>query len=241
MDNNIIVQVSSNTQSQTMTVTAAPSNVVLQGGSSDIYVVGSLNALSDSPGTTITLSEDDKKTLNKLSADGTQTAVFMDGGGNLSVRYQLISAGYMIIVFLVSNGQGQTYIVGYQYGHNVCRCIVKYKLADIGENETMLTADNWEQYITLPSGGSEWTKVENEYDNNLFVARELYIKLTDSEDTLCYPFHIYCSDGLGANPYYYYYLTTYYGQNLEATGICYNGSYLQCNGSFIIKEVWYKL
>ena len=141
MDNNIIVQVSSNTQSQSMTATAAPSNVVLQ-GSSDIYVVQSLNALSDKPDTTITLSEADKETLDKMLADGVQTAIFMDGGGNLSVRYQLIISVFLLIVFLVSNGQGQNYIVGYQYRDNVCRCIIKYKLADIGANDTMLTADN---------------------------------------------------------------------------------------------------
>ena len=72
MDNNIIVQVSSNTKWQSMTATAAPSNIVLQ-GSSDIYVVQSLDALHDSPGTIITLAEADKETLDKLSADGTKT------------------------------------------------------------------------------------------------------------------------------------------------------------------------
>lgn len=241
MDNNITVQVSSNSEWQPMTVTAAPSNVVLQGGSSDIYVVQSLNALKDSPGATITLAEADKETLDKLFADGTQTAVIVDGGGNLSVRYQLIISSFLLIVFLVSNGQGQNYIVGYQYSNNVCRCIIKYKLADIGENETMLTADNWPNYITLPSGGSEWIKTDNLYDENLYNAKELYVKLTIEGTEMCYPLYIYCPDGLGANPYYHYYLTTYYGQNLEATGIYYNGSCLSCNGSFIIKEVWYKL
>lgn len=240
---NIIVQVQPSTsQSQSMTAIAAPSNVVIQ-GSSDIYVVHSLNALRDSPGTTITLAEADKETLDKLSADGTQTAVIVDNGGNLSVRYELLSlsAPMLLIVFLVSNGQGQTYIVGYQYRDNVCSCIIKYKLADIGESDTMLTANNWEQYITLPSGGSEWTRTEDMSDINLFNAKELYVKLTVEGYQFCYPLYIYCPDGLGTNLYYYYYLTTYYGQNLEATGIYYNGRNLQCNGSFIIKEVWYKL
>lgn len=241
---NIIVQVQPSTsQWQYMTATVAPSNVVLQ-GSSDIYVVESLNALKDSPGTTITLAEADKEILDKMFADGVQTAVFMDRGGNLSVRYELISAGYLLIVFLVSNGQGQTYIVGYQYDHNVCRCIIKYKLADIGENDTMLTAQNWEQYITLPSaGGSEWTKTEDMSDINLYNAKELYVKLTvEGYQTFCYPLYIYCPDGLGTNTYYFYYLTTYFGQNLEATGIYYNGTNLACNnGTYSFREVWYKL
>lgn len=239
MDNNIIVQVSSNTQSQTMTVTAAPSNVVLQGGSSDIYVVGSLNALKDTPGTTITLSEDDKKTLNKLSADGTQTAVFMDGGGNLSVRYQLISAGYLLIVFLVSNGQGQTYIVGYQYGHNVCRCIIKYKLADIGENETMLTADNWPNYITLPSG--EWTKTEDMSDINLYNAKELYIVFSSNIYLGYYTLHIVCPDGLGAHANQYYNVATYWNNAVNRSYIYYDGQLLASYGSCSAAEVWYKL
>lgn len=245
MMDNIIVQVQPSTsQSQRMTVTAAPSNVVLQ-GSSDIYVVNSIDALHNSPGTTITLAEADKKTLDKLSADGTQTAVIVDRGGNLSVRYELLSLStpILLIVFLVSNGQGQTYIVGYQYSNNVCRCIIKYKLADIGENETMLTADNWPNYITLPSGGSEWTKTEDMSDVNLYNAKELYVKLTvEGYQTFCYPLYIYCPDGLGTNPYYFYYLTTYFGQNLETTGIYYNGTNLACNnGSFVFSEVWYKL
>lgn len=241
MMENITVKVSDNSGWESMTVTAAPSNVVLQGGSSDIYVVQSLNALRDNPGTTITLAEADKETLDKLFADGTKTAVIVDRGGNLSVRYELIISSFLIIVFLVSNGQGQTYIVGYQYRDNVCSCIIKYKLADIGESDTMLTANNWEQYITLPSGGSEWTRTEDMSDINLFNAKELYVKLTVEGYQFCYPLYIYCPDGLGTNLYYYYYLTTYYGQNLEATGIYYNGRNLQCNGSFIIKEVWYKL
>ena len=241
MDNNIIVQVSSNSQSKSMTATVAPSNVVLQ-GSSDIYVVGSLDALHDTPSATITLAEADKETLDKLFTDGTKTAVIVDRGGNLSVRYQLISSNFLLIVFLVSNGQGQNYIVGYQYKDNVCRCIIKYKLADIGESDTMLTANNWEQYIALPSGGSEWTRTEDMSDINLFNAKELYVKLTVNEyQTFCYPLYIYCPDGLGTNLYYYYYLTTYFGQNLEDTGIYYNGRDLHCSGSFIIKEVWYKL
>ncbi len=241
MDNNIIVQVSTDSKWQSMTATAAPSNVVLQ-GSSDIYVVHSLDALHDSPDTIITLSDADKETLAKLFGDGTETAVIVDGGGNLSVRYQLFVSSFLLIVFLVSNGQGQNYIVGYQYRDNVCRCIIKYKLADIGENETMLTANNWEQYITLPSGGSEWIKTDNLYDVNLYNAKELYVKLTIEGTEMCYPLYIYCPEGLGANPYYHYYLTTYYGQNLEATGIYYNGASLECNnGSFVFSEVYYKL
>ena len=238
MDNNIIVQVSTNGQS--ITAVAAPSNVVLQ-GSSDIYVVPSFNALSNIGGQTITLADDDRETLDKLIADGVKTAVIMDIGGNLSVRYNYITIGMILIVFLVSNGRGQTYIVGYQYASEQCRCIIRYKLADIGDNDTVLTADNWDQYITLPSGGSEWTKTENIADVNLFNAKELYVKLTTEGYEICYPLYIYCPDGLGANPYYYYYLTTYYGQSLNATGVYYDGSWLHCNSSLIIKEVWYKL
>ena len=242
MDNNIIVQVSTDRRWQSMTATAAPSNVVLQ-GSSDIYVVQSLDALHDNPDTIITLAEADKKTLDKLSADDTETAVIVDRGGNLSVRYQLIVSNFLLIVFLVSNGQGQTYIVGYQYRDNVCRCIIKYKLADIGESDIMLTANNWEQYITLPSGGSEWTRTEDMSDINLYNAKELYVKLTvEGYQTFCYPLYIYCPDGLGTNPYYFYYLTTYFGQNLETTGIYYNGTNLGCNnGTYTFGEVWYKL
>ena len=243
MDNNIIVQVSTDSKWQSMTATAAPSNVVLQGGSSDIYVVRSLNALHDKPDTTIALAEADKETLDKLFTDGTETAVIVDRGGNLSVRYQLIVSNFLLIVFLVSNGQGQTYIVSYQYRDNVCRCIIKYKLADIGENETMLTADNWPNYITLPSGGSEWTRTEDMSDINLYNAKELYVKLTvEGYQTFCYPLYIYCPDGLGTNPYYFYYLTTYFGQNLETTGIYYNGTNLGCdNGTYVFSEVYYKL
>ena len=240
MENNIIVQVSSNTQSQPMTAIAAPSNVILQ-GSSDIYVVNSIYALGDTPGTTITLAEADKEILDKLLADGVQTAVIVDSGGNLSVRYQLIVSNFLVIVFLVSNGQGQTYIVGYQYRDNVCRCIIKYKLADISESDTMLTADNWPNYITLPSGGSEWIKTDNLYDENLYNAKELYVKLTIEGTEMCYPLYIYCPDGLGANPYYFYYLTTYVQNTIHDTGVYYNGASLGCNnGSFVFKEVYYK-
>lgn len=240
---NIIVQVSDNSQWQSMTATAAPSNVVLQGGSSDIYVVGSLDALHDSPGTTITLADADKETLDKLSADGTQTAVIVDRGGNLSVRYQLISLSppMLLIVFLVSNGQGQTYIVGYQYRDNVCKCIIKYKLADIGENETMLTADNWPNYITLPSGGSEWTRTEDMSDINLYNAKELYIVFSSNIYLGYYTLHIVCPDGLGAHTNHYYNVATYWGNKANHSYIYYDGQLLASYGSCSAAEVWYKL
>lgn len=238
MDNNIIVQVSSNSKWQSMTATAAPSNVVLQ-GSSDIYVVQSLDALHNSPGTTIRLSEADKKTLDKLFADSTETAIIVDSGGNISVRYQLIVSNFLLIVFLVSNGQGQNYIVGYQYYHNVCRCIIKYKLADIGENETMLTADNWEQYITLPSGGSEWTKTEDMSDVNLYNAKELYILFYLYSDV--YTLYIVCPDGLGANPNRWYYVTNYFNSSIDVNAAYYDGHMLQLVGTYGSREVYYKL
>lgn len=235
MDNNIIVQVSDNSGWQSMTATAAPSNVVLQ-GSSDIYVVHSLDALHDKPGTTITLAEADKETLAKLFTDGTETAVIMDRGGNLSVRYQLIISNFLLIVFLVSNGQGQNYIVGYQYANNVCRCIIKYKLADIGENETMLTADNWQQYITLSSG---WTKTEDMSDINLYNAKELYILFYLYSDV--YTLYIVCPDGLGANPNRWYYVTNYFNSSLDVNAAYYDGHMLQLVGTYGNREVWYKL
>ena len=238
MMDNITVQVSGNRRA--MTATAAPSNVVLQ-GSSDIYVVQSLHALTDSAGASITLSDKDKETLNKLFVDGVETAVLMESSGNLSVRFQNVVGRLILIVFLVSNGQGQTYIVGYQYASEQCRCIIRYKLADIGANDIMLTADNWEQYITIPSAGGEWIKTDNLYDANLYNTKELYVKLTIDGTEMCYPLHIYCPDGLGANPYYFYYLTTYYQNTPNATGVYYNGSSLECNnGSFVFKEVYYK-
>lgn len=236
MDNNIIVQVSDNSGWQSMTATAAPSNVVLQ-GSSDIYVVKSINALRDTPGATITLAEADKKTLDKLFTDGTETAVIVDRGGNLSVRYQLIISNFLLIVFLVSNGQGQTYIVGYQYRDNVCRCIIKYKLADIGENETMLTADNWPNYITLPSG--EWTKTEDMSDINLYNAKELYILFDVFYNA--YSLYIVCPDGLGANPNRWYYVTNYFNSSLDVNAAYYDGHMLQLVGTYGNREVYYKL
>lgn len=237
MDNNIIVQVSDNSGWQPMTAIAAPSNVVLQGGSSDIYVIDSLNALGDTPGTTITLAEADKETLDKLSTDGTKTAVIVDRGGNLSVRYQLIISSFLLIVFLVSNGQGQNYIVGYQYRDNVCSCIIKYKLADIGENETMLTADNWQQYIALPSG--EWTKTEDMSDINLYNAKELYILFRAYGSA--YSLYIVCPDGLGANPNRWYYVTNYFNSSIDVNVAYYDGHMLQLVGTYGNREVYYKL
>lgn len=236
MMENITVQVSSNTEWQSMTATAAPSNVVLQ-GSSDIYVVNSINALHDTPGATITLAEADKETLDKLFADGTETAVIVDRGGNLSVRYQFIVSSFLLIVFLVSNGQGQTYIVGYQYRDNVCRCIIKYKLADIGENETMLTADNWPNYITLPSGN--WTKTEDMSDINLYNAKELYILFDVSYNA--YSLYIVCPDGLGANPNRWYYVTNYFNSSIDVNAAYYDGHMLQLVGTYANREVYYKL
>jgi len=232
----MIVQVKSENRAF-MTATAAPSNVVLQGGS-DIYVVHSLHALTDNAGTVITLADNDRETLDKLIADGVATAVLMDSGGNLSVRYQQVSNGMMLIVFLVSNGVGQTYIVGYQYANKQCRCIIRYKLADIGANDTMLTAQNWEQYITVPTGG-EWIKTEDMSDINLYNAKELCILFYLYNDV--YTLYIVCQDGLGANPNRWYYVATYFKSAADASAAVYNGQQLLLSGTYDNREVYYKL
>lgn len=233
----MIVQVDS-MSNKPMTATAAPSNIVMQ-GSSDIYVINSLRALTDNAAQIITLSDDDKATLDKLIADGVKTAVLMDGGGNLSVRYQSLSIRVLLVVFLVSNGQGQTYVVGYQYNNNICRCIVRYKLADIGVNDTMLTTQNWEQYITLPSTGGEWIKTEDMSDINLYNARELYILFYLYGNA--YTMYIVCPDGLGANPYRWYYVANYFNATSDVNSAFYDGQTLNLNGTYDYREVYYKL
>ncbi len=232
----MIVQVQGNNRAP-MTATAAPSNIIMQ-GSSDIYVVNSLHALTDNAGVIITLADNDKETLDKLIADGVNTAVLIDSGGNLSVRYQYLSIGALLIVFLVSNGQGQTYIVGYQYASGQCRCIIRYKLADIGVNDTMLTAQNWEQYITVPTGG-EWIKTEDMSDINLYNAKELCILFYLYNDV--YTLYIVCPDGLGANPNRWYYVATYFQSATDASAAVYNGQTLLLSGTYDNREVYYKL
>lgn len=233
MMDNITVQVSGYRQG--MTAIAAPSNVVLQGGS-DIYVVKSINAQTDNLQQTIALSEDDKETLDKLLSSGTRTAVIMDSNGNLSVRYSFLTAGMLLIVFLAPNGEGQTYVVGYRYQNNICECITKYKLADMGEGDTMLTADNWTNYITL---SSSWVKTTDMSDINLYNAKELYV-LFYIEGSI-FMMYIVCPDGLGANPNRTYYILNYYNYSVDANTVSYDGSRLDLSGSYERSEVYYRL
>lgn len=165
-------------RSTAMAATIAPTTMLVEGaGKSNIYSFSSINAQDDTQGKTITLKDEEKELLDKWLNDYETEVIISDAIGNQSVRFQNTSA-LLLIVFLSANGVGQTDIVAYMYHSKNLQCTLRYTVATVDAGRTLLTDENWNQYITLPSGGdNEWIEATGTSDTNLYNAKELCIEV----------------------------------------------------------------
>lgn len=161
-----------------MAATIAPTTMLVEGtGKSNIYRFSSINAQNDTQGKTIALTDEEKELLDKWLNDYETEVIISDMIGNQSVRFQNTST-LLLIVFLSANGVGQTDIVAYMYQAKNLRCALRYTVATVDAGRTLLTNENWNEYITLPScGGNEWIEATDMYDTNLYNAKELCIEV----------------------------------------------------------------
>ncbi len=164
--------------STAMAATIAPTTMLIEGtGKSNIYCFSSINAQDDTQGKTITLKDEEKELLDKWLNDYEREVIIYDARGNQSVRFQNTST-LLLIVFLAANGVGQTDIVAYMYNAKYLQCTLRYTVATVDAGRTLLTDENWNEYITLPSGGgNEWIETTDIYDTNLYNAKELCIEV----------------------------------------------------------------
>ena len=164
--------------STAMAATIAPTTMLVEGaGKSNIYCFSSINAQDDTQGKTIALTDEEKELLDKWLNDYEREVIISDAIGNQSVRFQNTST-LLLIVFLSANGVGQTDIVAYMYRAKNLQCALRYTVATVDAGRTLLTDENWNKYITLPSGGgNEWIEATDQYDTNLYNAKELCIEL----------------------------------------------------------------
>lgn len=164
--------------STAMAATIAPTTMLIEGtGKSNIYHFSSINAQNDTQGQTITLKDEEKELLDKWLNDYEREVIISDAIGNQSVRFQNTST-LLLIVFLAANGVGQTDIVAYMYNAKYLQCTLRYTVATVAAGRTLLTDENWNEYITLPSGGgNEWIETTDIYDTNLYNAKELCIEV----------------------------------------------------------------
>lgn len=161
--------------STAMAATIAPTTMLVEGaGKSNIYRFSSINAQNDTQGKTIMLKDEEKELLDKWLNDYEREVIITDAIGNQSVRFQNTST-LLLIVFLSANGVNQTDIVAYMYNAKYLRCTLRYTVATVDAGRTLLTDENWNKYITLPS---EWIETTDTSDTNLYNAKELYIQFS---------------------------------------------------------------
>lgn len=164
--------------STAMAATIAPTTMLIEGtGKSNIYCFSSINAQDDTQGKTITLTDEEKELLDKWLNDYEREVIIYDARGNQSVRFHNANGTLLLIVFLAANGVGQTDIVAYMYNAKHLQCTLRYTVATVDAGRTLLTDENWNEYITLPSGGNEWIETTDIYDTNLYNAKELCIEV----------------------------------------------------------------
>ena len=227
--------------STVMAATIAPTTMLVEGaGKSNIYSFSSINAQNDTQGKTITLKDEEKELLDKWLNDYETEVIISDALGNQSVRFQNTST-LLMIVFLSANGVGQTDIVAYMYMAKRLQCALRYTVATVDAGRTLLTDENWNNYITLPSGGgNEWIEATNVSDTNLYNAKELYIQfdMSISEHRAMY---VYCPEGLGAHIWDFWYNTTYIDNEISNNIIFYDGTTLNFQGSYASYRIFYRL
>ena len=220
--------------STAMAATIAPTTMLVK---SNIYRFSSINAQNDTQGQTIALKDEEKELLDKWLNDYERKVIISDGIGNQSVRFQPASNTLLLIVFLSANGVGQTDIVAYMYNAKYLQCTLRYTVATVAAERTLLTDENWNEYITLPS---EWIETTNISDTNLYNAKELYIQF-DTNNVDHRAMYIYCPDGLGAHTWEYWYNATYIDGEISNNYIWYDGTQLYFSGSYISYRIFYRL
>lgn len=227
--------------STAMAATIAPTTMLVEGaGKSNIYCFSSINTQNDTQGKTITLKDEEKELLDKWLNDYETEVIISDRVGNQSVRFQNTSA-LLLIVFLSANGVGQTDIVAYMYQSKRLQCALRYTVATVDAGRTLLTDENWNNYITLPSGGgNEWIETTDTSDTNLYNAKELYIQFNMNYNDYR-TMYVYCPDGLGAHIWAHWYNTAYIDNEISNNDICYNGTTLYLGGSYGNYRIFYRL
>ena len=224
--------------STAMAATIAPTTMLVEG--TNIYRFSSINTQNDTQGKTIALTDEEKELLDKWLNDYETEVIISDAVGNQSVRFQNTSA-LLLIVFLSANGVGQTDIVAYMYHAKNLQCTLRYTVATVDAGRTLLTDENWNEYITLPSGGgNEWIETTNVGDTNLYNAKELYIQF-DMNYSDHRAMYIYCPGGLGTHTWEYWYNTTYIDNEISNNYIFYDGTNLSLQGSYGNYRIFYRL
>ena len=226
--------------STAMAATIAPTTMLIEGtGKSNIYCFSSINAQDDTQGKTITLTDEEKELLDKWLNDYEREVIIYDARGNQSVRFHNANGTLLLIVFLAANGVGQTDIVAYMYNAKHLQCTLRYTVATVDAGRTLLTDENWNEYITLPSGGNEWIETTDTSDTNLYNAKELYIQFNSYGDYRM--MYVYCPDGLGAHAYERWYISACTNGEVDNYYIQYEGTSLYVSGSFASYRIFYRL
>lgn len=223
--------------STAMAATIAPTTMLVEGA--NIYRFSSIDVQNDTQGKTITLTDEEKELLDKWLNDYEREVIISDAMGNQSVRFQNTST-LLLIVFLSANGVGQTDIVAYMYRAKRLQCTLRYTVATVAAGRTLLTDENWNNYITLPSGGgNEWIEATDQYDTNLYNAKELCVEVDlwgyYSMVYMCFP------DTLGANSdKWFHFVIPFSGHTSETFTVMYNGSALNIS-YFDSYRIFYRL
>ena len=106
----------------------------------------------------------------------------------------------------------------------------------------LITADNWQNYITA-GGGSDWQYTQDQYDSNLYNAKELVVCVenTQGNKQMGYFYFGYTEGGssttLGQN---WQNTNFYFDYDISSPCISYNGTMLDCQNKNNLYFILYK-
>ena len=104
-------------------------------------------------------------------------------------------------------------------------------------SEYLLTSNNWQNYITV-SSGSDWQYTQDQYDSNLYNAKELvvYVESTQGNKQMGYFNFGANNSNLGNNTG----TNFYFGYDSYSPYICYDGSLLSYGNANNLFYIYYK-
>ena len=99
----------------------------------------------------------------------------------------------------------------------------------------LITDINWQNYITV-SGGSDWQYTQDQWDSNLYNAKELVVYVENTSGNKLMGYFNFSDSNLGnfnGNMFYFDY-------NSSSPYISYNGSSLTCGNVNSVQQIYYK-
>lgn len=162
--------------------------------------------------------------------------VYVDGCPVIDAR----AAGARFYYYWINNNEG----LALNQGYISFKDSTQKELADYNNqqsynqsNTILITASNWQNYITVSSSGSDWQFTQDQYNSDLYNAKELVVCVENTQGNRQMGYFNFGNGTLGGsqvgNIFYFDYDTS-------SPYISYNGTMLDCSAINNINYILYK-